>query len=201
MNEGNCNEDDLTLAKAESIIRKGIFDHKGFSFDGNFPKSCQQGAIPASLKALVGMIMVGPSSKYSNYDSQACLTASQVILYNTKKRQSYSEFSRHNLDREPPLPVYIGLGVHASTKSRNLIEKLCQLGSSIPYDIVMDLQKRLASYVCKQYEQDGVVAPPSLQKNLFTVGAFDNLDHNPSSTTSITSFHGTAISLFQSPTV
>ncbi len=32
---------------------------------------------------------------------------------------------------------------------------------------------------------------------LFTVGALDNLDHNPSSTTAKDAFHGTAMSLFQ----
>ena len=32
------------------------------------------------------------------------------------------------------------------------------------------------------------------------IGALDNLDHNPSSTTAASSFHGTGISLFQLPT-
>ena len=32
------------------------------------------------------------------------------------------------------------------------------------------------------------------------MGALDNLDHNPTSTTSVNSFHGTGISLFQFPT-
>ena len=45
-----------------------------------------------------------------------------------------------------------------------------------------------------------MVSPACFRKGLFTVGALDNLDHNPSSTTSLTSFHGTGISLFQMPT-
>ena len=40
-----------------------------------------------------------------------------------------------------------------------------------------------------------------LRKGLFTVGALDNIDHNLSATTSLSSsFHGTGISLFQFPT-
>ena len=39
-----------------------------------------------------------------------------------------------------------------------------------------------------------------MRHGLFTIGALDNLDHNPSSTTSKGSFHGTGISLFQFPT-
>lgn len=40
-----------------------------------------------------------------------------------------------------------------------------------------------------------------MRRQLFTVAAVDNLDHNPSSTTAKDSFHGTGISLFQQPTV
>ena len=40
-----------------------------------------------------------------------------------------------------------------------------------------------------------------MRHGLFTIGALDNLDHNPSSTTAKDSFHGTGISLFQLPTV
>ena len=45
------------------------------------------------------------------------------------------------------------------------------------------------------------MVPAQLKKGLFTVGALDNLDHNPSSTTTVGSFHGTGISLFQFPTL
>jgi len=44
------------------------------------------------------------------------------------------------------------------------------------------------------------VVPIQLRHGLFTISALDNLDHNPSSTTSKGSFHGTGISLFQFPT-
>ena len=45
----------------------------------------------------------------------------------------------------------------------------------------------------------GVVCPLNLNYGLFTVGALDNIDYNPSSTTAQGSFHGTGISLFQFP--
>ena len=48
--------------------------------------------------------------------------------------------------------------------------------------------------------EEGVVCPSALRKGLFTVGALDNIDHNPSATTAKSSFHGTGISLFQHPT-
>jgi hypothetical protein len=42
--------------------------------------------------------------------------------------------------------------------------------------------------------------PACLRNGIFTIGALDNLDHNPSSTTTGSSFHGTGISVFQLPT-
>ena len=43
------------------------------------------------------------------------------------------------------------------------------------------------------------VCLPSLKGSHFTTGAVDNIDHDPSSTSTHDSFHGTGISLFQHP--
>ena len=48
---------------------------------------------------------------------------------------------------------------------------------------------------------DKVVYPPSLKAGAFTTAAIDNIGHNPSSNTATNSFHGTAISLFQDPSL
>ena len=64
----------------------------------------------------------------------------------------------------------------------------------------MELEDWIATAVCQRFEEDGVVVPACLRKGLFTVGALDNIDHNPSSTTAVNAFHGTGTSLFQFPT-
>ena len=66
---------------------------------------------------------------------------------------------------------------------------------------MLELEDQLAGSVSMHFEKQRIVCPPNLRKGLFTVGALDNLDHNPSSTTSQNSFHGTAISVFQFPSV
>ena len=78
--------------------------------------------------------------------------------------------------------------------------KLYQLGLSVSYRRIMELEESLASSISERFVADGCVVPASLRKGLFTIGALDNLDHNPSSTTAASSFHGTGISLFQLPT-
>ncbi|CAB3979532.1 Hypothetical predicted protein [Paramuricea clavata] len=50
-----------------------------------------------------------------------------------------------------------------------------------------------------RYEREEVVCPSQLRKGLFTTSAVDNIDNNTSSTTTQTSFHGTAISLVPHP--
>jgi len=69
------------------------------------------------------------------------------------------------------------------------------MGISISHKRVLSLEDKIATSLCDQYEQDGVVLPACFNKELFTISAIDNLDYNPSSTTSQSSFHGTGISL------
>ena len=120
--------------------------------------------------------------------------------YILQHKEKWIQYCWQNKAREPPLPVYIGINVHAQTRSKKVVQQLYQMGISISYDRVIELEDLIATSVCKRFEEDGVVSPACLWKGLFTVGALDNLDHNLCSTTVVTSFHGTGISLFQSPT-
>ena len=58
-------EDALILAKAAMIVRNDILSHEGFKFTGSFQQNCRR-------------------------ESQACLTASQVIVYNVKNNRPRS---------------------------------------------------------------------------------------------------------------
>ena len=192
-------EDALIMAKAAKIVRGDIFESNGLKFNGSFPSECQTESVPTYLKSLVTMILVGIDLKdQSNDDSQACLTISHTILFNCKKRAPTGK-SRHVLEYEPPLPLYMGLSVHTQTRSKKLITHLYELGLSVSYARVVELENQLATAVCENIAKNGVVCPAQLRKGLFTVSALDNIDHNPSSTTAKGSFHGTGISLFQFP--
>ena len=150
--------------------------------------------MPVNLKYLVSMLLNGPNTKdQDSTDSQACLTLSQMIPFNCKKRSTTASESRHSLDLEPPLPLYIGINVHTQTRSRALVTQLCQLGLSVSYDRILQIENQLATAVCRFTEEIGLVCR-QMRPGIFTVGALDNLDHNPSSTTATDSFHGTGIS-------
>ena len=52
-------------------------------------------------------------------ESQACLTVSQLVLFNTKSSKSAKgACQRYSIKMEPPLPLYVGLNVHTSTTSK-----------------------------------------------------------------------------------
>lgn len=194
--------DVLLLAKTAKLVRKEIASYTGFHFDGNFPSGCQEQSVPTVLKTLVCMILNGADvSDQDAIYSQANLTICQTIVFNCKKHVSASMKSRHSLERETPLPLYIGMKIHTDTRSKETVKQLHQLGLSVSYDRVLQIESQLATATCADFREKGAVVPAQLRKGLFTVGALDNLDHNPSSMTAVGSFHGTGISLFQFPTL
>ncbi len=84
-------EDAFILAKAAAIVRSGILNHECFKFTGSFQKNCQENSSPSSLKSLISLILNGSNLKdQDRHESQACLSASQVIMYNVKKQPSQS---------------------------------------------------------------------------------------------------------------
>ena len=156
--------------------------------------------MPTTLKMLVSMMLNGTGlTQQDPSDSQQCLTICQTILFNSKKKASSSTKTRHSAEAEPPLPVYLGMKVHTQTRSRKLVKLLHNLGLSASYNRIVQTESQLASAVCQKSIVEGVVCPSQMRRGLFTVGALDNIDHNPSSTTAQGLFHGTGISLFQSP--
>ena len=195
----NHNSKNLLFAKVAKMCREELLSVT-CHFSGDFPSNCQQGITPIT-NFLMSMILYGPNIKGDVEYSQPCLTISQLVLYNCKSRgKNPSHHSRHSLNREPPLTLYIGLNLHTQTRSRQLVENMAKLGISVPYDRVCQLENHIAVSISEQFKVDKIVCPTMLRKGIFTVAALDNIDHNPSSTTAKGSFHGTGISLMQFPT-
>ena len=99
------------------------------------------------------MILNGPNPKdQDKQDSQACLTIGQSNVFNSKKRSSHNTASaRHTMERDPPLPIYIGINVHALTRSKKLIKQLCHMGLSISYDRIKEIEDWIATATCERF--------------------------------------------------
>ena len=188
------------LNKAAKIVRKGLLANDEI-FDGDVSKKHQIRSVPNSLVKLISMILEGgePSRELSAGLQRVFVKLSQLIRFNSvkQKRQEETQKFYHFKNNEPPLPVLIGLIVHARTGNRNLVDWLAVEGVSISYDFAMNLRRSISIQVYMEYRANSLVCPVDLKKNVFTTVATDNLDHNPSSATAESSFHGTTISVFQ----
>ena len=161
--------------------------------------------MPESVLALVRMILKGPGiqqqHRASDSSNKVALSLSQLLGFNVKKtsKQPSSTESRHLKARETPLAIYLGLMLHAKTRQRTVIDKLSSRGLCISYDRIKEINTSLVSSVCAQFGRDNCVCPSTLKCDLFTVGAVDKIDHNPSARNAMDPFHGTAIYLLQFP--
>ena len=176
-------------------------------FSGTFPPDCQAECVPESLKALVDVILEGPSIKKTAVEEHpskmACLTIAQLLAFNSTRHSSNGSspaYSRHSRESEYPLPIYVALKIHGETRKKSLIDAFFNMGLCISYDRVLAISTDIANSVATRFEHEGVVCRPKLRGKIFTTAEVDNIDHNPSSTTAHDSFHGTAISLVQHPT-
>ena len=198
----DADNDALHLAKAAEIVRRDMLKMKP-EFNGSFDSQCQVDSVPTSLQTLVSMILYGSkkiSESNSTSISQAALTISQLLMFNTFTRvRDNTHITKHSCERKIPLPIYLGILIHAKTRKRTLIDNLYELGMCISYRQVLEISTELGNKICHHYEVEKAVCPPKLKGNLFTTAAVDNIDHNPSSVSAHDSFHGTGISLFQHP--
>ena len=107
-----------------------------------------------------------------------------------------------NLKCEPPLAVFGALKLHSQIRSKKLVQLLHEHCLAISYKKVLNIEASFAEAIAEQTRANcNIVCPTNLRKHIFTVSALDNLDHNPTSRTATSSFHGTGISIFQFPSL
>lgn len=191
------------VSRTAQLVRNDILESRA-NFDGYFEENCQETSVPPSLIELVSMIEHGPDiqSQIENEATMSDLAVAQIIHYNCyqSQRRKTTTVKHHSKDRETPFVIYVGLLLYAKTRKRQLIDTLHRYGICISYDRVLEISSQMGTVLVQRFIEEGVVCPTVLRKGLFTTGALDNIDHNPSATTAKSSFHGTGISLFQHPT-
>lgn len=132
------------------LVRKELFCKKQ-CVNGAFEAHSQRSEVPELLLALVDMILEGPNVKnkieQETMSMNTGVLISQLLIFNAVKRyrdpNSDATATRQDPHREPPVPVYLGLLVHAVTRKKTLIDKLYRLGLSISYDRVMQISADL----------------------------------------------------------
>ena len=72
-----------------------------------------------------------------------------------------------------------------------------QCGLSVSYKRILEIKNSIAHNICENSKKEGLLCPTNLKQGVFTTIPCDNIDHNPSWSTSHDSFHGTGMSIFQ----
>ncbi|KAK3910837.1 Protein dachsous [Frankliniella fusca] len=197
------NTDAFRFTDVAKVVRSDIFSkEKARGWEETLDKQAE--STPLSLKTLLSMIMRGPGSFASITEEEADFdqvinSIAQLISYHAVKRVSKSTDRRISSERETPVPVYLAMKIYGESRSKTLVNLTHELGLSISYKRLQAILNDKASVVSQRYAQTKVVCPPTLYSGDFTVGAVDNIDHDTSSYTAKTSFHGTAITLMQFP--
>ena len=139
------------MAKVVKQIRNDIYEQEEMD-DNSFSDTT---SIPLSLQTIISMLLYGTNITQiaSNALSPSVQTISQLILFNSLKRSRTNRNGnrRHSNRREPPIPVYMALKVHALTRKKELIDMMFNLGVSVSYTRAQDIITALAKKVCEQY--------------------------------------------------
>lgn len=197
MSKATQDEDAIIVSKAAQILRKQMLVQSS-TFQGNFDEDYVQNCVPQQLTEFVVSMCQGADLRSRGKASKTELALSHLLLFNCHK--TYKEtatFHRHSSSRETAFPVYLGLNIYSKTRKENLVNILYDHGLSISYDRVLEISNAIGESVVSRYVENEVICPMKMKKGVFTTSAVDNIDHNPSSSTSSSSFHGTSISLFQ----
>jgi len=102
----------------------------------------------------------------------------------------------HKGKKKTPLHVMNGIAVHDACRSSTLIRSLNHIGVSISYDEVLRYRCDLANFIVEN-SADNVPIPSHFDQTQFTIGAFDNFDHNENTISGLGSSHDTVSVLFQ----
>ena len=147
------------------------------------------------------MILQGTNitTEYSESVNTAALTVSQLIRFNAVKKKKSLATTNNRSTYETPLPVYLSLMLRVKTRKKSIINQLFRFSPGISYNRVCSIETGITNQLCNRCVQNKVACPPVLENSVFTTSAIDNIDHNATSSTAESHFHGTGISLFQHP--
>ena len=191
-------EEAILFSKVWKIVRNTIFNNET-NFSGNLNEYESRHNIPLTSN-LISMILFGKEINSDTAETDQCKMLALLCRFNVKKKQNVQNNSRRkNLERQQPISIYLGLSIYKEIRDEKVIEKLYQLGLSISYDRVLQIWNCFGHNATKQAEIENLACPRKLRKGIYTIGAFENIDYNPSSTSAKRSFHGTGISIIQTP--
>ena len=159
-------------------------------------------SVPIPLLELIRLLVDGVRVDNMKY-SQATLSISLLTVSNFHKKINKNNLQKHRrniLCRETPLMLFNFLRMYASIQSRTLVDSYFQTGLCASYDHVLHVTKGISDNLVRKFKTHGIFAPGELKRDVFTMVAKDNVDHNAMSSITTKHFHGANMTVMQTPT-
>ncbi|KXJ11509.1 hypothetical protein AC249_AIPGENE22744 [Exaiptasia diaphana] len=103
-----------------------------------------------------------------------------------------------NATREKPQQLAVGLAIHQSSRSKELVNLLHGFGMSVEYNRLLRVEAQIESAVLDRMEKnDGIFLPPEIVIGRHVFFAVDNVDFAEDTYDGKNTLHGTAIAIYQ----
>ena len=172
------------------------------TFHNSFPPDCQKASVPTQLQILYSLLIDGCDPQIKGF-SQSSKIITQLVMYQYRKMSYHSSSAtslrRHVKERETPIPVYVGLKLYASLRTKTVIQRFFSLRLSISYDRCLSICNKVSLNMMKMYDLEGVFVASHLTLETFTITAKNNINLNAISTKMKKHFHELSMTTMQFP--
>ena len=140
------------------------------TFNNSFPADYQKASVSIQLQILCSFLTDGCDLQIKGL-TQSSKTIAQLVTHSS----SVTLLSRPVKERETPVPVYIGLKLYASLRTKTVIQRFFSLGLSLSYDRRLPICNNISLNMLKKYDLKGVFVA-TLETSTFI--AKNNVDLN-----------------------
>ena len=152
------------------------------TFNNYFPADYQKASVPIQLQILCSLLTDGCDLQIKGL-TQSSKTIAQLVTHSS----SVTSLRRPVKERETPVPVYVGLKLYASLRTKTVIQRFFSFGLSLSYDRRLPICNNISLNMLKKYDLEGAFVA-TLETS--TIIAKNNVDLNATSSKVKKHFNG-----------
>lgn len=185
-------------------LRKSINECEKWAFDGSL-ESLSKSNYPEELYCFFRWVINGPHTSLSSekkclevHKRAMSLVQSTVSLCLTERQVCNKKSEVIRSSGEMPQQVAVGIAVHQSVRSKQLVNMLRGFGMSVEYNRLLRIETQIEANVLKRMEEnDGLFLPPDIVQGRHIFFAIDNVDFAEDTHDGRNTLHGTAMTIYQ----
>lgn len=200
--ECDVNDATKTLYDAVLYLRKCINQSKKWVFEGSL-EGVSKDHYPEELYCFFRWVINGHNTtlsveEQSNevHERAMSLVQSTISTCLTERQVGNNKSEIFKSSREMPQQLAIGLAIHQSVRSKELVNMLRGFGLSVEYNRLLRVESQIEASVLKRMEHNNGL-PPDIVKGRHVVFAIDNIDFQEDTYDGRNTLHGTSMGIYQ----